>query len=145
MRHTHSLLSSLPPFTCLVLGLCIPLAHAQDRFATLAECATGSSHADQRVCLECKMKESLSALGEAQKKLMVTLRNVSEEAAEKQRAVAAAETDAQGFVTYASKHCEAFAALAYGGNSQQDRRLACHIELNTIRAGQVVKVAAAIQ
>ena len=144
MCSLHSLLS-LPPFACLVLGICTPPAYAQDRFATLAECATGSSHADQRVCLERKMKESLSALGEAQKKLMLELRNVSEEAAKKQRAVSAAKTDAQGFVTYASRHCEAFAALAYGGNSQQDRRLACHIELNVIRAEQVSKVAAAIQ
>ena len=145
MRYLDSLLSSKPRFVCLVLGLCIPLAHAQDRFANLAECAAGSSHANQRECLERKMKESLSSLGEAQKELMLKLRNLNEEAAERQRAIAAAKTDAQGFVTYASKHCEAFAALAYGGNSQQDRRLACHTELNAIRAQQIVKVAAAIQ
>ena len=145
MRYLNSLLPSLPPFAGLVLGLCIPLSHAQDRFATLAECAAGSSHADQRECLERKMKESLSSLCEAQRKLMSKLRNVNEEAAQKQRAIVAAKTDAQGFVTYAGKHCEAFAALAYGSNSQQDRRLACHTELNAIRAEQVVKVAAAIQ
>ena len=76
---------------------------------------------------------------------MIKLRNADEETFEKQRAIAAAKTDAQGFVTYVGKHCEAFAALAYGGNSQQDRRLACHIELNTMRTEQVTKVAAAIQ
>jgi uncharacterized protein YecT (DUF1311 family) len=142
MRYRSSSFSLL---TWFALAICVPPAQAQDRFAALENCAAGSSHVDQRECLERKVKESLSALGSAQKNLMTKLRNVDRGTSDKQRAMAAAKNDAQGFVTYASKHCEAFAALAYGGNSQHDRRLACHVELNAIRAEQLTKVAAAIQ
>jgi uncharacterized protein YecT (DUF1311 family) len=134
------------PFQPLALALILstPLSHAGDRFELLAQCAANSSHVEQRECLERKMKESLVALGGAQKELMIKLRSVDVDAADKQRAIVRAQTDAQEYITYAGKHCESFASLTYGGNSQQDRRLACHAELNSIRAQQVSKVSASI-
>jgi len=90
------------------------------------------------------MKKSLVALGLAQKELIIKLRKIDEDANDKQRAIVCAQTDAQEYTIYAGKHCESFASLAYGGNSQGDRRLACHAELNSIRAQQVRKVSASI-
>jgi len=89
------------------------------------------------------MKDSLAVLESAEKSLTSKLRDVDQEPQEKQRAVAAVQSDAQAFISYAEKHCESFAALAYSGNSQGDRRLACHIELNLVRSRQLSKITAA--
>ena len=118
-------------------------ATAQDRFELLSACNAGGSHAEQRKCLELKASESLVTLNSAEKSLIQKLRKVDQEPGVKQRAVAAAQEDAQAFVTYARKHCEAFASLAYGGNAQGDRRLACKIELNNARTRLLSKVNAA--
>ena len=128
----------------MALLLWSELAYAQDRFAFLSACSANASHVEQRECLEAKMKRSLAELGEAQRGLMERLRAIDENAEDKNRAIAAAQADAAAFVSYASKHCESFAALAFGSNSQQDRRLACHIELNNLRAQQVTKVALSV-
>ena len=98
----------------------------------------------QRECFEAKMKASLAILGDAQRGLMKKLQAADQGKGEKERAAAAAQADAQAYVDYSGKHCESFAATAFGGNSQQDRRLACHIELNAIRAQQVAMVASSL-
>jgi len=140
-------LKELPFFrlSCLLLACVVAPVHAEDRFSALSLCAENASHAEQRECLEQMMKVSVASLGAAQKGLMNKLRGVDQEAAEKQRAISAAQADAAAFVAYAGKHCEAFASLAYGGNSQQDRRLACQIELNSAREQQVNKIAASLR
>ena len=126
------------------LGLSSKPASAEDRFATLRTCADNASHVEQRECLEAKMKESLAALGEAQRGLMKKLQALDQGKNEKNQAVAAAHADAQAYVGYSHNHCESFATLAFGGNSQQDRRLACHIELNAVRAQQLATVASSL-
>jgi len=134
----------LPVISAAVLGLPSEPARAEDRFAILRACADDGSHVQQRECLESKMKESLAVLGEAQRGLMKKLQATDQEKGEKERAIAAAQADAQAYVGYSGKHCESFATMAFGGNSQQDRRLACHIELNAIRAQQVTMVASSL-
>jgi uncharacterized protein YecT (DUF1311 family) len=126
-------------FSAYLVGAVLPAA-AQDRFELLSSCAAAASHVEQRECLERKMKISLAALQAAEKSLSSKLRDIDQEPVQKLHAVAAAQTDARAFTNYAEKHCEAFAALAYGGNSQGDRRLACHIELNMVRTRQLNKV-----
>ena len=134
----------LPLLFPLVLLSAAAATRAEDRYEWLARCASGTSHVEQRSCLEEKVKESLAGLDSAQKELMVKLRRADQKSRQKHAAIAAAQADAQGYVAYATKHCEAFASLAYGGNSQQDRRLACHIEMNLIRAAQVGKEATSL-
>ena len=90
------------------------------------------------------MTESLASLDMAEKELMAKLQNADQEPNLKQRAIVATKADAQAFVAYAAKHCEAFASLAFGGNSQHDRRLACHVELNEVRTQQVNKIAKSV-
>lgn len=112
-------------------------ASGQDRFDVLDQCAERASHSEQRECLSGREVQSRVALGEAERRLLEKLQSADQDAALKQIAVRAAQADAKAFVPYASKHCESFAALAFGGNSQADRRMACHIELNYLRAQQI--------
>jgi uncharacterized protein YecT (DUF1311 family) len=118
---------------------------AEDRLTVLSICSRDGSHVQQRLCLESKMKESLSELNRAQRDLMSKLNGIEEDKGLKQQAISAAQADAQSYIGYSGKHCESFASLAFGGNSQHDRRLACHIELNLIRARQVDAVASSLR
>lgn len=115
-------------------------AHAEDRFNLLSSCANGRPHIEQRACLQQKFIESRAALERAQQDFIEYLRTVDQEAQPKQVALAASRSDAKAFANYSQAHCSAFAALAYGGNSQQDRRLACQAELNSVRAQQLARV-----
>ena len=128
----------------VALGILSQPANAEDRLAILRACAVNASHVEQRDCLEAKTKDSLAVLGEEQRRLMKKLRAADRDKNEKKLAIAAAQDDAQAYVAYSRKHCESFAAMAFGGNSQQDRRLACHIELNAIRTQQVAMVASSL-
>jgi uncharacterized protein YecT (DUF1311 family) len=115
-------------------------AHAEDRFGLLSSCASGRSHVEQRSCLQQKLVESRASLERTQQELIAHLRGVDQEPQAKQAALAASRSDAKAFVNYSQAHCNAFAALAYGGNSQQDRRLACQAELNSVRAQQLAGI-----
>jgi len=115
-------------------------AHAEDRFQLLSSCASDRSHVEQRACLQQKLVESRTALERTQQELNAHLRGVDQEPQAKQRALAASRSDAKAFVNYSQAHCIAFSALAYGGNSQQDRLLACQTELNSVRAQQLARI-----
>lgn len=90
------------------------------------------------------MKDSLAALDQAQRVLMSKLKGIEEDKELKQRAINAAHADARAYIGYSKMHCESFASLAFGGNSQHDRRIACHVELNLIRTRQLDAVASSL-
>jgi len=115
-------------------------AHAEDRFQLLSSCASDRSHVEQRACLQQKLVESRAALERAQQELIAHLRGAAQEPQAKQPALAASRSDAKAFVNYSQAHCSAFSSLAYGGNSQQDRLLACQTELNSVRAQQLARI-----
>lgn len=131
------------PQSCAAIALAATFgsAQGQDRFSILDQCAKDASHADQYECLVQRMKESLGSIAEAQGQLMTKLRSSDEDQTFKDAAIAAAQEDGQEFVAYVGKHCESFSMLAYGGNSQKDRRIACHVELSLVRARQIRRIA----
>ena len=134
-RHLSSALSVLALFLS-------PPTSAQDRFEVLRACAKGSAHVGQRECLATESEKSKSAVSAAERELAARITKTDERAQDKARALAAAVDEAAAFGQYADKHCDSFASLSFGGNSQDDRRLACHIELNLLRALQLKKIAA---
>ena len=131
---------ALPIAVCTVLLSSVSTVNAEDRFDALASCADGRSHVEQRACLQQKQIESQASLERAHEEFIKYLRSVDQEARPKQTALAAARSDAEAFANYSKAHCNAFASLAYGGNSRQDRRLACQAELNSVRAQQLARI-----
>ncbi len=61
------------------------------------------------------------------------LNKIDESSEDRHRALRAAAADNRAFPVYRTRHCEAFAVLAFGGNAQNDQRVACAIELNDRR------------
>jgi hypothetical protein len=118
---------------------------AQDRFEVLVTCSNFPSHVEQRNCLNEKVKESLAELEIARKSLMSAIAAWDQDQVYKDRARAMYQAEGAGFVEYAGKQCEAFAALAAGGNSQEDRRLACHYQLNRTYILQTNRIAASLK
>lgn len=120
-------------------------AHCQDRLGILSQCAKVASHVEQRECLRRAAAASDEVLANAERRLSAKLGSADQDALPKRTAITAAQADAKEFIRYASKHCESFAALAFGGNSQSDRRLACRAELNHSRAQQLAAMAEAVR
>ena len=129
--------------TIVVLALLLFVdANARDRFDVLRTCAKESSHVGQRECLEAEWKKSSAAASATERDFLARLTKADQVPQDKARALAAAADESAAYSQFAEKHCESFALLAFGGNSQGDRRLACRIELNWQRAVQLKSIVA---
>jgi uncharacterized protein YecT (DUF1311 family) len=101
------------------------------------KCFRLDSHAEARTCLEASEKESAVLLGRAEVAFRSALTQWDEVPQIRDQALAAFDDSIVAFRHYRKTQCEVQASLAAGGNSANDRRLLCLIELNMERTSQL--------
>ena len=117
------------------------LASSVSAFAQRAsseeECFAHVSNADARECLAVKANESESALVQAERAAVSSLKRSDAQPLARQRAVAAFGSASVAYRRYRKEQCGFQAALAAGGSGSTHRRLLCEIALNEERASHI--------
>lgn len=113
--------------TCLLVP---SLATAQRSTEAETTCLSITGHADARQCLISEDARSEKRLKQADGALMDAFKKWSEEESSKKRSVTAHRIALSEFERMRDSQCELMASLAAGGNSAEDRKLLCRIELN---------------
>jgi len=97
--------------------------------AHAADCASASSHANQRACLERAAEKSAAAVDATEAAVRKRIAAWDEDAQFKQQSLSAFEDAAARFRQYESSQCEFEASSAAGGNGAGDIRLQCKLRL----------------
>jgi len=112
-------------------------ANAQRSEAAAATCYKRESHADQLGCLTNLERTAHADRAAAEQALLGSIRASGEDPSINRRVTEQLEKANAEYQSYRATHCDAVAALAMGGNAASDRRMLCHIELDTRRVADL--------
>jgi uncharacterized protein YecT (DUF1311 family) len=120
--------------------LLAPTVEAQDALEARQECFAGNkSHPEARACLQSKAELSRIELHHAEEEMLKTLSTWNEDSDYKKRSIAYFDSSIKEFIGFRAQHCKFIASLAAGGNSAEDIRLSCFVELNQIRVNEILQ------
>jgi uncharacterized protein YecT (DUF1311 family) len=113
-----------------------------DEDAVSEQCSNEGSQADMHDCLVRKAAQSTAELGKAEKALRQALAKWDEDPPYVSEATAKLDAATKEFERYRKAQCDFSASLAGGGagNSRDNARLACVVELNLRRVVQLKSV-----
>ena len=112
-------------------------ASAQRSEGAATTCYKRESHVEQIGCLAELERKAQADMVAAEQALLGSIRASSEDPSTIQRVTQQLEKAFVEYQTYRTTHCDAIAALALGGNAAPDRRMLCHIELDTRRVADL--------